>query len=103
MSETIPIACYLTDKKLQARRKDFLDKAAAKMIASSELENGFEYRFPLSDSILQDLAEIVDLERKCCPFLSFRLVLESEKDFVSLSLTGAEGTKEIIKNLFGWS
>lgn len=103
MSETIPIACYLTDKELQARRKDYLDKAAESLIDSAELQDGFVYRFPLENSTLQNLAEIIDLERKCCPFLNFRLVLEAKNDFVSLELTGTEGTKEIVKSLFNWN
>jgi hypothetical protein len=51
---------------------------------------------------LQDLAEIIDLERRCCPFLNFRLTVRSGTDHVSLELTGADGTKEIIQSLFGW-
>jgi hypothetical protein len=37
------------------------------------------------------------------PFLNFRLVLEAGDDFVSLELTGAEGTKEIVQSLFNWN
>ena len=103
MSEEIPIACYLTDKELQQRRKNYLDEAAESLIDSAELSDGFVYRFPLAESTLQNLAEIIDLERKCCPFLNFRLILEAGDDFVSLELTGAEGTKEIVKSLFNWN
>ena len=103
MSEAIPIACYLTDRQLQARRKNYLDKAAASLIDSTELSDGFVFRFPLRESTLQNLAEIIDLERKCCPFLNFRLILEAGNDFVALELTGAEGTKEIVKSLFNWN
>ncbi len=103
MSEAIPVACYLTDKQLQARRKNYLDKAAESLIDSAELSDGFVYRFPLARSTLQNLAEIIDLERKCCPFLNFRLTLESGNDFVSLELMGAEGTKEIVRSLFKWN
>jgi hypothetical protein len=52
---------------------------------------------------LQGLAEIVDLERQCCPFLNFRLTLASGTDFVALELTGADGATAIIKSLFGWN
>jgi hypothetical protein len=103
MNAEIPIACYLTDKQLQARRKNYLEKAAESLIDSAELSDGFVYRFPLGESTLQNLAEIIDLERKCCPFLNFRLILEAGSDFVSLELTGAEGTKEIVKSLFNWN
>jgi hypothetical protein len=103
MTVDIPVACYLTDRELQARRRNFLDKIAKSLLDAAELENGFRYRFPLTDSILPDLANIIELERKCCPFLNFKLVLEAGSDFVSLELTGAEGTKEIIKSLLGWN
>lgn len=101
--KVIPIACYLTDQELQARRRDYLEKAAAALIDSSELTNGFSFRFPLEESTLRDLAEIIDLERKCCPFLNFKLTLEAGGDFVSLELTGADGTKEIVQSLFEWN
>lgn len=99
----IPIACYLTDKELQERRKNYLKNAAESMLDSAELSDGFVYRFPLRKTTLQNLAEIIDLERKCCPFLNFRLSVESGADFVSLELTGAQGTKEIVRSLFGWN
>lgn len=102
MNAEIPVACYLTDKELQARRRDYLDKAAESLIEATEISNGFIYKFPLKPAILQDLAEIIDLERQCCPFLNFRLTIESGTDFVALELTGAEGTKEIVRSLFGW-
>jgi hypothetical protein len=103
MSEAVPFACYLTDQQLQARRQNYLDKAAESLIDSTEIADGFIYKFPLKPAILPVLAEIIDLERQCCPFLNFRLSVESGADFVSLELTGAEGTKEIIKSLFGWN
>ncbi len=103
MNAEIPVACYLTDKELQARRKNYLDKAAASLIDSTELPNGFVFRFPLEESMLQNLAEIIDLERKCCPFLNFKLILKAGNNFISLELTGAQSTKEIIRELFKWN
>jgi hypothetical protein len=103
MTREIPIACALTDSELQLRRKDYLNKIAASLAGFKELESGFSYRFPLQERILQDLAEIVDLERQCCPFLSFKIILEAGNNFVSLELTGAKGTKETIKSLFNWN
>ena len=103
MNAEIPIACYLTDKELQARRKNYLDKAAEFLVDSTELPDGFVYRFPLAESMLQNLAEIIDLERKCCPFLNFKLSLEAGKDFFLLELTGTEGTKEVLRSLFNWN
>ena len=103
MKQNIPIACMLTDNELQERRKNYLAKTAKFLVGVEELENGFIYKFPVEDSLLQDLMAVINLERKCCPFLSFKLVLESQADTILLELTGTEGTKEMIKSLFEWN
>ena len=103
MTAEIPVACFLTDKELQQRRTDHLNKIAASLVDFKELENGFSYRFPIEKSMLQDLIEVIELERKCCPFLDFKLIIEAGSDFVSLELTGAAGTKEMIRSLFEWN
>lgn len=100
MDKEIPIACSLTDGELQERRKSILDKLAASFIDSEELSDGFRYRFLIDDSILQNLVTVVNLERKCCPFLDFKLNLEAGKDVASLDLTGRQGAKEAINELF---
>ncbi len=103
MDKEIPIACSLDNNELQERRKTVLDKLAASLIDSEELPDGFRYRFPLDDLILLNLITSINLERKCCPFLDFKLSLEAGKDFASLDLTGGQGAKEAIKELFGWN
>ena len=103
MTAEIPIACFLTDNELQQRRAQYLNKIAASLVDFKELENGFSYRFPAERSMLTDLAEVIDLERKCCPFLNFRLSVEAGSEFVSLELTGTKGAKEIIAKLFEWN
>lgn len=85
---------------MQMRRTDVLQKVARSMIAFDELEDGFSYRFPVEDTILRELTDVINLERKCCPFLNFKLILESGRDVVSLEMTGQEGTKEILNSLF---
>jgi hypothetical protein len=99
MHAEIPIVCTLTDKELQERRKNVLQKTAQSLIEVRELRDGFAYKFPAKNAVLQDLINVINLERKCCPFLNFRLV-EAQNDFVSLELTGREGIKEMLKALF---
>ena len=60
---------------------------------SAELSDGYVFRFRFGESMLEDLAKIIELERQCCPFLNFRLTIDA----------GADGTKEIIESLFNWS
>lgn len=103
MKTNFPIACSLNGSDLAERRKDVLQKAGKSLIGTRELKNGFAYRFPVEDSTLENLFEIIKLERKCCPFLSFKLILESQNEFVSLEMTGKKGAKEAIKSLFEWN
>ena len=103
MDKEILIVCTLSDKELQERRKNVLSNVASSLIDSQELPDGFRFRFSFNDLILQDLITVINLERKCCPFLSFKLSLEAGKDFASLDLTGRQGSKEAIKELFGWN
>ena len=103
MDEEIPIACSLTNDELQERRKNILNKIAASLIDSEELPDGFRYRFSIDDSLLQNLITVINLERKCCPFIDFKLSLEAGKDYASLDLTGGQGAKEAIKVLFNWN
>ena len=97
---TIPIACTLTENELRERRENVLKKLSGSLIDFEELENGFSYRFPADDALLLDLVNVINLERKCCPFLNFKLTIESGNDQVSLAMTGAEGTKEFLESFF---
>ena len=103
MNAPVAIACLLTDKELQQRRSEYLDRAASRLTGSRELADGFEFAFRLEDDTVVLLAEVVDLERKCCPFLNFALSVRSGTDRVDLSVTGPDGTKEAVRSLFGWN
>ena len=103
LSQEIPIACALNDKELRERRQNVLDELALSLIDFEELPDGFRYRFPVTDALLQNLTSVINLERKCCPFLSFKLNLEAGKDFISLDLTGEEGAKKAVQELFNWN
>ncbi len=103
MDKEIPIACSLTAAELQERRENVLSNLAASLIDSQELPDGFRFRFSIDDSILQNLITVINLERKCCPFLNFKLSLETGKDFASFDLTRRQGAKEAIKELFDWN
>ena len=103
MEDVIPIVCCLTDKELRARREKYLDKMAESLVASEDLDDGTRFRFRIGDSILTDLAEIISLERECCPFLSFKIAVEAGSNLVSLDMAGPGETKEMIRSLFNWN
>lgn len=102
MDAPVAIACLLGDKELQRRRSEYLDKAARLLTYARELANGFEYGFRIQDGTIALLAQIISLERKCCPFLDFAMFIRSDDPHVSVTLTGPAGTKEAVRSLFNW-
>ena len=65
-----------------------------------ELENGYEFQFSPSNVSVEDLANWVVAESKCCPFFDFHIDLEEEGRLLWLRLTGEEGVKEFIRSEF---
>ncbi len=96
----LPIACSLTDSKFRERRNNVLRKVGQSILEVREIENGYTYRFPSDDDSLTEVTNLVRLERKCCPFLQFRIIIESGNSNIWLELTGAQGTKDFLASLF---
>jgi hypothetical protein len=61
------------------------------------VENGYEFTFPNETVFISKIAEFISNERLCCPFLNFTLNIVSNREPVSLSLTGPLGTQEFLR------
>ncbi len=96
----LPIACSLTDSEFRERRNNVLRKVGQSVLEVKEIENGYTYRFPSNDDSFTEITNLVRLERKCCPFLQFRITVESGNGDIWLELTGAQGTKDFLASLF---
>ena len=64
-----------------------------------EVENGFEFSFPNSETLAR-MAEFITNERLCCPFLKFTLTINPDPQPISLILTGPAGTQEFLRAEF---
>ena len=69
-------------------------KSGARWI--QELPRGYAFRFPDDRSVTRRVIEWVALERRCCPFLEFEILLGLEGEPVILRLTGRDGVKEFL-------
>ena len=96
----LPIACSLTTAELQERRKTVLHRVRLKVVEVRELDEGYAYSFASEAGRLAELAELVDLERQCCPFMSFSIKVEQNNGPIWLELTGPEGTKAFLEAVF---
>ena len=74
----LPVACNLMPAELQERRRNVLSKVLSGVTETTELENGFCYRFTPSGELISELGKLIQLEQQCCPFLTFRLTVEPE-------------------------
>lgn len=97
---SVPVACLLTAPELQERRRTVLQKFRSAVVEIKELEGGYSYRLPADDEWLLELAHLVNLERRCCPFLSFNISVEPSGAPLVLEITGPAGTKEFLETTF---
>jgi hypothetical protein len=78
------------------RRQMLLRAVTQTIIGRSELANGFEFSFDGAKLDLAALGEWIALERRCCPFLHFRLNLEPAGK-TALAVAGGQGVKEFLR------
>ena len=96
----LPVACSLMPAELQERRRAVLSKVRAAVTETTELETGFIYRFTSHGELISELGNLIQLEHQCCPFLTFRLTVERGDGSISLEMTGPQGTKEFLAEVF---
>lgn len=88
------LACTLSERDLAARRAGLLAELRQQRQEIRWLPDGAAFRY--RSTVLASLAEFVQLESQCCPFLCFRLTVEPAGGPIWLELTGPSGTREFL-------
>ncbi len=96
-----PIVCTLTEAERIERQRTILDPIKDSAIESEELPDGYAYSFAASSELLTQLSRLVELERQCCPFLTFRIVVKPDNQPMWLEILGPPPAKPIIVDFFG--
>ena len=99
-SVSLPVACSLMDSELQERRRNVLQRVISMVSEVKEVDHGFIYRFSSDGAWIRELANLVELEHQCCPFLKFTITVEPGDGPVWLEMTGPEGTKAFLSEVF---
>jgi hypothetical protein len=86
---------------MRKRRRTILDSVRDAAIGVTSLPLGYAYRFESTSEALSQITRLVDLERKCCPFLTFKIVIEAGNQPLCLEITGPLKAKAIIADFFG--
>lgn len=106
-----PLACNVNALSRTERDRYQLlsSRLAGAIIQTRELPNGYELAFDLSrlppdahgaPFCVVEVAEWVDLEARCCPFLDFGIDVRGKGGAVKLTLTGAENVKAFLATEF---
>jgi hypothetical protein len=95
----VPLACRMDalDSNQRERHRDLLRELAGVVTNVEELADGIAVRFPARPYVFLRLAEWMELERACCPFLEFGLVFENRLPTMRLDVRGPEGVKEFLR------
>ena len=99
LGDTVPpIACNL--KALTAEQRKQLGRTGEHVIsaitASRELNDGYTFRVDPAKASLMDVAQWLELWRRCCPFYEFQIDFHAADASVWLSVKGRPGVKEYI-------
>ena len=94
------IACNLSDAELRKRRRTLLDSFRGAVLNVASVPLGYAYRFPPNSETLAYVSSLVDLERQCCPFLTFKIVIEAGNQAICLEITGPAEAKAVIADFF---
>ncbi len=95
------MACKLTTPQLRQRKETVIASLKQQIIEKKELDNGFAFKFPGTDKVVDELAEFIKTERACCDFFTFTLSVSGDQSEAWLSLTGDEGVKAFIVSELG--
>jgi hypothetical protein len=101
-SNPIPFACNLKALTPQERvqGKKLNDQLMSAVVSVRERNDGYALQVDTKTVSVVEVAQWVDLERKCCRFFDFQLDLHGEDGGLWLSLKGPEGVKQFIETDF---
>jgi hypothetical protein len=94
-----PIVCTLTPEALAARREALLPGLAKRAQSVETLADGYRLHFAPAPDLVSTIATVIDAERQCCQFLHFDLAVTPGLGPITLTLTGPEGTTDVLRSL----
>ena len=95
------LTCKMLPEELRLRKETVLASLKSKMIDRKELKDGYAFKFPGSDMVVDELVEFIKTERECCDFFVFNLSVSGDKSEAWLVMTGVEGAKDFITQELG--
>lgn len=93
-----PLACDMTAiaPGQQERHQINNQQLFAMVQERQELPGGYAFRFLPESELIGKIAQFISLERLCCPFFTFTVVIEPDGGPLWLKLTGRNGVKQFL-------
>lgn len=101
-TDAVPIACRLDALTPDEREREQELLLWFRSIAVEGVWTGTEHRIAIPADItsLSLIGKFLALERLCCPFLRFGLIVSAEES-AQLTITGPEGARTFVETTFG--
>lgn len=100
LSTDLPIACdtsAIDDPEAHGRRSKALLDDCKEM---RRIDGGLALRYPGEIDYARRILDFIEAERKCCPFLTFEVVIEAGGRTVWLVMGGDERVEAFVKSQF---
>jgi len=91
----MPLVCIPGAIPNRPRYNELRQKLTVAIAARHDTENGKSWDFSEEQISISETAEWIEMERRCCPFLTFRLETKDESGH-RLTMTGPEGTADFL-------
>lgn len=102
LKERAKLTCKLTTPELQERKRTVITELKSLLKERKEETNAVRYKFESTDSNIDLVSSFIKTERLCCDFFEFSLQVESNSEFMWLTLSGPDGVREFIKEEIGF-
>jgi hypothetical protein len=98
-SDDMPLACCLSSAELRQREATLLAQFRSAVIATEELQDGYDFRLPGDGKSIAIAAEMIVAEKECCPFLTFEFAAQAGMGPVTVRVTGPPGAKDFLRTV----
>lgn len=100
MSQSLPVACSLTDPDLRKRLDLLRSGLFAQTRSVREDDESFTFAFENTDTNVEAIVNVVLLERQCCPFLHFTVSIRPQPDELALRIGGTGEARTFVEHTF---
>ncbi len=103
LPDSIVMACELSSKEQVKRMKELHETIFKKISSTVEHEDNYELIFTnTTNDFVMEVAEFIQFERLCCPWLKFQLTFLPKKGNISLKMGDSRQAKDMAKLVMGF-